>query len=83
MNKKKDLNKLIEQIETLKQKEYFSLNEVVELLNLSDTTIYRYIEQGYISRKKVFGRVWFKGTDLISLIGSEINTDTLSKSKLD
>jgi predicted DNA-binding transcriptional regulator AlpA len=79
MKQRNDLNELLQQVDTLKQKEYFSLNEVRELLNLSDTTIYRYLELGYLNKKKVFGRVWFKGSELIQLIHGGVETDTLSK----
>lgn len=79
MKRRKDLNELLKQIDTLKQKEYYSITEITEILNMSDTTIYRYLELGYLNKVKVFGRVWFRGSEIIRLINGGVQPNTVSK----
>lgn len=79
MKRHKDINQLLTQTERLEEKEYFSMKEVLEILSITDTTLYRYIGNGQLNKIKLFGRTWFKGSELIDFIQSEIHTQSLSK----
>lgn len=78
MNRLKDLNNLIDEIENF-EKEYYSMKEVLHLLNITDTTLYRYINLGYFNKVKMFGRTWFKGSELKNYIHREVQPNTVSK----
>jgi predicted DNA-binding transcriptional regulator AlpA len=74
----KDLNNLIDEVENF-EKEYYSMKEVLQLLNITDTTLYRYIHLGYFNKVKMFGRTWFRGSELKNYIHGEVLTHTVSK----
>jgi len=55
------------------------MNEVLQLLNITDTTLYKYIERGHLTKVKLLGRTWFRGSQLYNYIHSEIQSTTVSK----
>jgi predicted DNA-binding transcriptional regulator AlpA len=79
MNKNKDLNNILERTEQLGEKEYYSMNEVLNILQITDTTLYRYINLGYFNKVKMFGRTWFRGTELHNYILKELQPQPLSE----
>jgi excisionase family DNA binding protein len=79
MNNNKDINILIEKLEQTETKEFYSMKEVLQLLNITDTTLYKYIERGHLTKIKLLGRTWFRGSELKNYINSEVLIDTVSK----
>jgi len=73
------MNEIIKNLNNLNEKQFYSIEETLSLLCISDNTLYRYIKKGDLKPVKLFRRNWFKGKELLDYIHSKIEKESVSE----
>lgn len=73
------MNEIIKNLNNLNERQYYSIEEVLSILSISDNTLYKYIRKGDLKPVKLFRRNWFKGKELLDYIHSKIENESVSE----
>lgn len=78
MKSSKDINTILNSINVLDKNKYYTAIEVLEILGISDTTLYKYINLGSLNKVKLMEKIYFNGSDLLQFIDNSINNNSIS-----
>ena len=70
--------KLEDEVINLKSEKFLTINQVVEILSISRTTLWHWIKKGYIIPTEVGGKKRFKQSDIYAFLKQRDQLDYLS-----
>jgi len=75
------MNELVN-TETLKDREFLTVKEVEEVLGISEMTVYRYVDRGFLHPIRYRNRNYFRSVDLINYLHKVFNPQSVSTTEV-
>jgi len=72
------MNELIDR-ETLEEKEYVTVTELMDVLNVSENTIYRWVRKGRFSPTKFRNKNYFQTSEVKKYLNNVFNNESLGE----
>lgn len=75
------MNELVN-TDTLKEREFLTVKEVEGVLGISEMTVYRYVDKGFLHPIRYRNRNYFRSVDLINYLNGVFDSPTVSNTEV-
>ena len=72
------MNQLIDK-EPLEEKEYITIKEIMDVLNVSENTIYRWVRKGHFNPTKFRNKNYFKTSEVKKYLNRVFNSESIEE----